>query len=37
MPGDPQGVRELRQSLSPDGFTGEGERRDRRQQVQSGQ
>ena len=36
-PGDPQGVRELRQSLSPDGSAGEGERRDRRQQVQSGQ
>ena len=28
---------ELRQSLSPDGSAGEGERRDRRQQVQSGQ
>src|SRR5260370_21774973 len=36
-PGDPQRVRELRQSLSPDGSAGEGERRDRRQQVQSGQ
>src|SRR6202049_4444685 len=35
--GDPQGMRELRQSLSPDGSAGEGERRDRRQQVQSGE
>jgi len=35
MAGDPQGMRELRQSLSPDGSAGEGERRDRRQQVQA--
>ena len=36
-PADPQGMRELRQSLSSDGSAGEGERRDRRQQVQSSQ